>query len=82
MFSSYQEVVTKGSKKYRLVVDTVYETEDPYEITYVLTIYEIKKHHIFFKKQEKVLRTVATDKENADLDSMIALGKHYIKSFA
>lgn len=81
MFSSYQEMATKDDKKYRLVVDTVYEVEDPYEIIYVLTIYEVKKYLLLFHKQQQVLRTVATDKENANLDSMIELGKHYINSW-
>lgn len=75
---SYHEVIFKGRKKYRLVVDTIFE-ENSFEKAYVLIIYEIKRYLLFFQKEVQVLRSVAPN--DADLEDILDLGKRYINSF-
>jgi len=73
----YEEFIKYNNKKYLIRIEN-HTLES--KLTYILTIYELKR--ILFKnKKVQLLRTVANEDEDATISAMIDLGKHYIKTF-
>ena len=76
----HEEIITCNGNRFFIKIE---KKEDIYYdcYNYILTIYKIKSILRFIMKKEQLLRTVASEIENANTQDMLKLGCQYINRF-